>query len=194
MGAMDRVRAAAREAAARGRVAAEAAAARAEEIEAVRAAQGPARAAPARLGELGERHRARRDDLLARAGAPAAGAALGGRVRALGRAAGRLPLLSAPMDLLGERHTLDALVAAVQSDPNDVMAHLWLGEALRTMQADVRRLDQVRAVVAAVNPASFVVRQALRTAATLGAAPPDPASQVLARCRHLAAGAAREPA
>ena len=191
MGAMDRVRAAAREAAARGRVAAEAAA-RAGEIEAVRAAQGPARAAAARLGELGERHRARRDDLLARAGASAAGAALGARARVLGRAAGRLPLLSAPMDLLGERHAVDALVAAVRTDPGDVMAHLWLGEALRTLQADARRLDQVRAVAAAVNPATFVVRAALRTAATLGAAPQDPASQVLARCRHLAAAALRE--
>lgn len=136
--------------------------------------------------------RARRDALLTRAGETAAGAALGRQVRAAGRVAGRLPLLSVPMDLFGSRNGVDALVAAVQADPDGVLPHLWLGEALQAMQADSRRFEQVRAAVAILNPASFVVRQAVRTAAQLGAAPAsDPGAQVLARCRFLAATALR---
>ncbi|MGQ0573206.1 MAG: tetratricopeptide repeat protein [Pseudonocardia sp.] len=185
MSSADRWRAAAREAAARGRAAVDAAAQRARQADP--RVDALARDAAARLGEATGRRRERRDELLARAGSSAAGAALGERVRALGRAAGRLPLLSAPMDLFSERSGVDALVAAVQADPGDVMAHLWLGEALATMQADARRFDQVRAVVAAVNPASLVLRGAIRTAATLGAAPTDPAGEVFARTRVLAA-------
>lgn len=132
------------------------------------------------------------DALVSRVGETAAGAALGRGVRSAGRAAGRLPLLSAPMDLFGTRNGVDALVAAVQADPEGVLPHLWLGEALQSMQADTRRFEQVRAVVATLNPASFVFRAAVRTAAQLGAAPAtDPAAQVLARCRHLAASALR---
>lgn len=188
MGAMDRVRAAAREAAARGRAAADAAVARASEIDGSLAAQGPAREAATRLAALGEHQRMRHAELLARAGASATGAALGERVRAFGRVAGRLPLLSVPTDLFAERNAVEALGAAVQADPHDVLAHLWLGEALLAMQADARRFAQFRAVI---DPASFVVREAVRTAAALGATPSDPAAQVLARCRYLAATALR---
>jgi hypothetical protein len=181
MGALDRIRAAAREAVEQGR----AVAAQAAEHEAVRAVQGPAR-------EFVDRKRARRDDLLARLGETAAGSAVGDGVRAAGRVAARLPLLSAPMDLFSGRNGVDALVAAVQAEPDGVVAHLWLGEALQAMQADARRFEQVRAVLGVLNPTSFVLREAARTAATLGAAPvADPATQVLARCRHLAAAALR---
>ncbi|MGD9531511.1 tetratricopeptide repeat protein [Pseudonocardia sp.] len=165
MGALDRFRTAAREAVEQGR----AAAARAAGGDVTRVAGG---------------------DVLARAGETAAGAALGHGVRTAGRVMGGLPLLSAPMDLFGSRHGVDALVAAVQSDPDGILPHLWLGEALQSLRTDARRFEQVRTVVAALDPASFVIRQAVRTAAQLGAAPAaDPAAQVLARCRHLAARA-----
>lgn len=111
----------------------------------------------------------------------------GERVRAFGRLAGRLPVLSAPLDLLSERHSIDALVAAVQADPRDIAAHLWLGEALQAMQADTPRFDQVRARVALNDPVLFVFSRAMRAGSAPGAAPTDPAAQVLDGCRHLAA-------
>ncbi|MGE3288291.1 MAG: hypothetical protein AB7J32_19640 [Pseudonocardia sp.] len=176
MGALDRLRAVARDAVEQGRAAA------------ARAAAGD-RAHEARTA--GDRSGApAHDALLARAGETAAGAALGHGVRSAGRVLGRLPVLSAPMDLFGSRHGVDALVAAVHADPHGILPHLWLGEALQSLGTDARRFEQVRAVMAALDPASFAIRQAVRTAARLGAAPAaDPPAQVLARCRRLAAHA-----
>jgi hypothetical protein len=179
MGAMDRLRAAAKEAADYGR--AGLAAARAHE-ERWLGAGGATRHTAAGLAAA----RAATDGVVGRAAGTATGGAVGQGARAFGRWAQRMPLLTAPTDLIRERHNVEVLFDAVGADPNDVLAHLYLGEALAAMEADLGRLDLVRV---SVNPTSLMFREALRTASTIGSPQPqaDPAAQVLKRCEALAA-------
>jgi len=179
MGAMDRLRAAAKEAADYGR--AGLAAARATE-ERLLGAGGVTRHTTERLASA----RAASDGVVGRAAGTAAGGAVGQGARAFGRWAQRMPLLTAPTDLIRERHNVEVLFDALRADPNDVLAHLYLGEALAAMEADLGRLDLVRM---SVNPTSIMFREALRTASTIGSPRPqaDPAEQVLKRCEALAA-------
>lgn len=187
MGGLDRLRAAAKEAAHRGRAGVEGALGKARAVDEARVgrAEELARQAAARLGERG---RTGRDELLARAGSSAAGAAVGERARALGRLAQRVPLLTAPADLFRERNNVEPLLAAVRARPDDALVHLWLGEALLAMQAEARRFEIARSVV---NPAAALLRETVKAAAALGATPADPATAVLARARVLAALAVR---
>jgi hypothetical protein len=179
MGSMDRLRAAAKEAADYGRAGLAAARAREERW---LGSGGVTRHAADRLASV----RAVSDGVVGRAAGTAAGGAVGHGARAFGRWAQRMPLLTAPTDLVRERHNVEVLFDAVRADPRDVLAHLYLGEALAAMEADLGRLDLVRM---SVNPTSVMFREALRTASTIGSPHPraDPAEQVLRRCEALAA-------
>lgn len=194
MGAMDFLRAAAKEATNRGRAAVEVAVTRAREVEGADRVEGILRGAATLVGEAEQSRRTRNQQLLARAGDSAAGAAVGRHVRAFGRLAGRLPVLSVPTDLLTGRNGVDTLVAAVQEQPDDALAHARLGEAMQAMQADARYLEMARTVRAMFDPTSLVFREAMKTAARLGAPAVDPAAQVFARARHLAASRLRTDA
>jgi len=184
MRGMDRLRAAAKEATERGRVGLDATLAGVRAVDRDGRAEALARAAAARHAAAAGAGQARRVRVLEWVGGTTAGAAIGHGVRTVGRHSQRIPLLSVPADLCAERNGIATLVAGVRADPRNPLAHLWLGEALLTMQRDVRLLDLART---ALNPQGALLREALKAAAALGQPSPDPALQVLGGAEQLAA-------
>jgi hypothetical protein len=184
MRGMDGLRALAKEATERGRAGLDATLDGVRAVDRDGRVEALVRAAVAQHSATADAGRARRERVLAWVGGTTAGAAIGQGVRTVGRHTQRIPLLSAPADLCAERNGIDTLMAAVRADPRDPLAHLWLGEALLTMQRDVRLLDLART---ALNPQGAVLREALKTAAALGTPSSDPALQVLGSAEQLAA-------
>ena len=125
----------------------------------------------------------RKDEQLARVGATPAGQSVGAALRRTAQHAGRLPVLSTPMDVIIVRNGLDSLIHQLREQPDDPQRHLWLAEGLLRVERDLRAYAIARGVV---RPKSLVIRAGLRIAASLGQQDQPPAARLLRRTFELA--------
>jgi hypothetical protein len=143
-----------------------------------------ARAAAAKAKALGSHGQESKDALTAKAGASRSGAAVGRGARRVAAEMQRLPLLSAPGDVLRAKNAVFELTERFEAEPENPYTSLWLGEALKALERDTRVLVAARS---ALNPTTLLTRQALKTGAELGAESSLPASErMLNRAFYLA--------
>jgi hypothetical protein len=133
---------------------------------------------------------ARKDEALSQLGAKSLPRSLGAAVRGTGEHAGRLPMLSVPMDVIVARNGVDLLIEQLRERPGDPQRNLWLAEALLRVERDVRAYALVRGVL---RPRSLVLRAGLRAVARFGQEQdqPPPATRLLGRAFEFAAARLR---
>jgi hypothetical protein len=124
------------------------------------------------------------DKLATTAGASRGGAAAGRATRRFTAELQRLPILSAASDALQQKNAISELAERFEAEPDSPYTSLWLGEALRALERDMRVYAAARAVY---QPTSLATRHLLKTGARLGAESGASASeQFLSRAFVLA--------
>jgi tetratricopeptide (TPR) repeat protein len=90
---------------------------------------------------------------------------IGDATRSFIRAYQKVPLISAPGDLIRAKNGLAALTAQIQAEPGNPATYLWLADAVDRAQKDGLALAAIRSLV---DPTAIAEFLAIRTAGRLG--------------------------